>query len=158
MEVLFFRKEIFEEMGVKFEWISFHVPTVFSLVKSRKPCTLSWYAKYCKLGRSNLIRWRFALHLFRSTFWNTGSGHIPHFFAFLWEIKNPDFIWKSGFYCLLFFLKSGATRNRIIDSSSWISLIYFSASSRISRYCSTVRLLCSAYRYSGWFLDAEVVN
>ena len=155
MEVLFFRKEIFEEMGVKFGWISFHVPTVFSLVKSRKPCTLSWYAKYCKSEINNLVRWRFALHLFRSTFWNTGSGHIPHFFASSRKTKSW-FRLEIRILLSFAFLWSGATRHRTIDSSSWISLIYFSASSRISRYCSTVRLLRSAYRYS-WCSGSELV-
>ena len=32
-------------------------------------------------------------------------------FAFCEKTKNPDSVWKSGFYCL-FFLQSGATRNR----------------------------------------------
>ena len=45
------------------------------------------------------------LHLFRSTFWNTGSGHIPHFFAPCRKTKTPDFAWKSGVYCYLLFFK-----------------------------------------------------
>ena len=69
----------------------------FSLYKSRKPCTLPWYAKCCKSERSNLIRWRFTLHLFCSTFWNTSNGNILPPFAFLWKTKilisygNQDF-------------------------------------------------------------------
>lgn len=55
--------------------------------------------------RKNLIRRRFTLHLFRSTFWNTGSGHIPHFFASCGKTKTPDFAWKSGVYCYLLFFK-----------------------------------------------------
>ena len=31
--------------------------------------------------------------------------HIPHFFASCRKTKNPDFAWKSGFYCLLLFFK-----------------------------------------------------
>ena len=77
----FFGKRFSRKWGWSLDELLFIFSTVFSLVKSRKPCTLSWYAKYCKPGRSNFIRWRFALHLFRSTFWNTGSGYIPHFFA-----------------------------------------------------------------------------
>ena len=45
------------------------------------------------------------LHLFRSTFWDTGSGHIPHFFAPCRKTKTPDFAWKSGVYCYLLFFK-----------------------------------------------------
>ena len=50
------------------------------------------------------------LHLFRSTSWNTGSGHIPHFFASYGKTKTPDFAtpdfaWKSGVYCYLLFFK-----------------------------------------------------
>lgn len=77
----------------------------FSLYKSRKPCTLYWYAKYCKSERSNPIRWRYVLHLFCSTFWNTGNGNILPLFAFRRKTKNPDFAWGSGFYYLLLFFK-----------------------------------------------------
>ena len=35
----------------------------------------------------------------------TLSRNILPFFACWWEIKNPDFVWKSGFYCLLLFFK-----------------------------------------------------
>ena len=56
------------------------------------------YAKHCKSAKKNLVRWRFQFHLFRSTFWNTGSGHIPHFFASCGKTKTPDFVWKSGVY------------------------------------------------------------
>ena len=31
--------------------------------------------------------------------------HILPFFAYLGKTKNPDFAWKSGFYCLLLFFK-----------------------------------------------------
>ena len=55
--------------------------------------------------KKNPVRWRFSLHLFRSTFWNTGSGHIPHFFASCEKTKTPDFAWKSGVYCYLRFFK-----------------------------------------------------
>ena len=51
--------------------------------------------------RKNHVRWRFQFHLFRSTFWNTGSGHILHFFASCGKTKTPDFAWKSVVYCYL---------------------------------------------------------
>ena len=60
--------------------------------KSAKKNLVRWrfYAKHCKSAKKNLVRWRFSLHLFRSTFWNTGSGHIPHFFASYGKTKTPD--------------------------------------------------------------------
>ena len=98
----------------------------FSLYKSRKPCTLSWYAKCCKSERSNLIRWRYVLHLFCSTFWNTSNGNILPFFAFRRKIKNPDFVWKSGFYCLLLFfyvvppgIEPGTQGFSVLCSTNW---------------------------------------
>jgi hypothetical protein len=45
------------------------------------------------------------LHLFCSTFWNTSNRNILPLFAFLGKTKNPDFVWKSGFYCLLLFFE-----------------------------------------------------
>ncbi|MBO1691659.1 hypothetical protein [Bacteroides uniformis] len=51
--------------------------------------------------RKNHVRWRFQFHLFRSTFWNTGSGHILHFFASCGKTKTPYFAWKSVVYCYL---------------------------------------------------------
>jgi len=42
---------------------------------------------------------------FISTFCSTSNGNILPFFACLWKTKNPDFDWKSGFYCLLLFFK-----------------------------------------------------
>ena len=39
-------------------------------------------------------------------FCSTSNGNILPFFACLGKTKNPDFAWKSGFYCLLlFFIK-----------------------------------------------------
>lgn len=99
----------------------------FSLYKSRKPCTFSWYAKCCKSERSNLIRWRFTLHLFCSTFWNTNNGNILPFFASSRKTKNPDFVWKSGFYCLLLFFKvvpPGIEPFNLIYSNSLIDSIF----------------------------------
>jgi len=42
---------------------------------------------------------------FISTFCSTSNGNILPFFACLGKTKNPDFAWKSGFYCLLLFFK-----------------------------------------------------
>jgi len=42
---------------------------------------------------------------FISTFYSTSNGNILPFFACLGKTKNPDFAWKSGFYCLLLFFK-----------------------------------------------------
>ena len=36
---------------------------------------------------------------------NSHGVSILPLFAFLRETKNPDFVWKSGFYCLLLFFK-----------------------------------------------------
>ena len=40
-----------------------------------------------------------------SPFCSTSNGNILPFFAFRRKTKNPDSVWKSGFYCLLLFLK-----------------------------------------------------
>jgi hypothetical protein len=42
---------------------------------------------------------------FISTFCSTSNGNILPFFACREKTKNPDFAWKSGFYCLLLFFK-----------------------------------------------------
>ena len=62
--------------------------------------------------------------LFCSTDWNTRNGYILPIFAFPRKTKNPDFVWKSGFYCFLFFLQSGATRNRTGDTRIFSPLLY----------------------------------
>jgi hypothetical protein len=42
---------------------------------------------------------------FISTFCSTSNGNILPFFACREKTKNPDFAWKSGFYCLLLLFK-----------------------------------------------------
>ena len=42
---------------------------------------------------------------FISTFCSISNGNILPFFACREKTKNPDFAWKSGFYCLLLFFK-----------------------------------------------------
>ncbi|MCS3048891.1 hypothetical protein NXV05_02765 [Parabacteroides johnsonii] len=37
--------------------------------------------------------------------WNTENGNILPLFASPRKTKNPDFVWKSGFYCLLLFFQ-----------------------------------------------------
>jgi len=130
----------------------------FSLYKSRKPYTLSWYAKYCKSERNNLVRWRFAFHLSCSTDWNTGNGNILPFFASLRKTKNPDFVWKSGFYCFLLFFKvvPPATESRFVwhyFSISYIFITMLVPWIRFSQLC-TVR-----HQFVSWvrFLNAKLV-
>lgn len=57
------------------------------------------------------------------------------------EKKNPWTSLKFRDLHRFAFLKSGATRNRNLTISGWISLMYLLAKEVISRYCSTGSLL-----------------
>ena len=98
----FFSSLVFFKKKSTLNELLFIFPTVFSLDKSRKPTTFSWYAKYCKSAKKNPVRWRFLLHLFRSTFWNTGSGHIPHFLRLTGKQKLPISLWNQEFTAICF--------------------------------------------------------
>ena len=64
----FFSSLVFFKKKSTLNELLFIFPTVFSLDKSRKPTTFSWYAKHCKSARKALIRWRFLLHLLSPPF------------------------------------------------------------------------------------------
>lgn len=64
----FFSSLVFFKKKSTLNELLFIFPTVFSLDKSRKPTTFSWYAKHCKSVRKTLIRWRFLLHLLSPPF------------------------------------------------------------------------------------------
>ena len=100
------------------------------LYKAQNCCIFVWGV--ANLIKRSLFRWRFPPHLV----WHRKRSYSA-LFCVLQENKNSRFRLEIRSLLLIAFLQSGATRNRNITISDWISLMYLLAKEVISRYCST---------------------